>query len=311
MKETKHIEAVQESLNAYYSEISQYPLLKRKEEVELFETMQKWSKNKAKAGMRTRYNGKVSRDRIINSNLRLVVKIAKDYMNLGLDLLDLISEGNVGLMRAVEKYELGKGAKFSTYAAFWIRQCVFRSLDNHARLIRVPSNANQKYAKMMKWISQQEEITGCKPTTKEISKKFKTSEERVISIMEARQAFKNLDAPLGDEEENGSTLGDVLPDVMSATPEANAEVSNNKEILLKLLKNNLPARERNIILHRFGLNDKEFETLDQIGVRYNITRERIRQLERQALNKLRLLLFKKYRINNASLEDESIYTFKF
>ena len=137
-------------LTRYYQEISEYDLLSKKEEQALFKTMHKWSKNMAKCGQKTRENGKAAREKLINSNLRLVIKIAKDYMNMGLSLSDLIAEGNVGLMKAVEKFESDRGAKLSTYSSFWIRQCIFRAFDNKSRLIRVPSDASRKYPKIIK-----------------------------------------------------------------------------------------------------------------------------------------------------------------
>ncbi len=309
--ENKISESVLDSMDAYYNEVGKYPVLKWKEQEKLFRVMQKWSKNKKKAGQATRKNGKAAREELINTNLRLVIKITKDYRNLGLDDLDLIAEGNMGLMKAVDRFELSKGAKLSTYASMWIRQSVFRALDNHGRLVRLPSNANQKYAKIVKWCEKQKEDTGELPTVAEISKEFKTSEERVISIMEARKTYQHLDAPVGKdaEESDTTTFGDVLPD-FSSTPESNAEIANNKEILNKLLKK-LPIRERFILIRRFALNDKERETLEDIGARYKITRERIRQLEFKALKKLRKLLYNEYNLNDSSVEDANIHVFKF
>ena len=301
-------EEADDTVQSYYTHISQYPLLKKKEEQDLFKTMHKWSKNKANCGPRARINGKAAREKLINSNLRLVVKMSKDYSGLGLPLLDLISEGNMGLMRGVEKYELDKGAKFSTYASFWISQCIFRALDNKARLIRVPSEANRKYPKIIRYINEQEELTGEKPSTLEIAKKFKTAEHRVISIMEARKAMTSMDASVSDDEDNEMTWGERIADSYGKTPEELTELMNNKEVLNKLLKK-LTRRERNIIVRRFGINDKDFETLEKIGDTVGVTRERIRQIENAAIKKLRTLVRDEFNIETD--EKQSTFMFKF
>lgn len=311
MKTNNYIgsEEADDTVQKYYSHVGEFPLLKRSEEIELFETMQKWSKNMHKAGMRTRQNGKAAREKIINSNLRLVIKMCKEYTGMGLPLLDLISEGNIGLMRAVEKYELDKGAKFSTYASFWIKQGIFRSLDNKARLIRVPSDANRKYPKIIKYINEQEEATGEKPTIQEIAKKFKTAEYRVMSIMEARQSMTSFDAKIGDDSEGDSqSWGDVISDPINDSPAIKAELTNNKNTLNKLLKK-LSLRERSIIIRRFGINDKDFETLENIGDSVGVTRERIRQIEEKAIRKLRTLVRDEFEIK--SDEKQSVFMFRF
>jgi len=310
MKTNNYIsEEADDTIQKYYSHVGKFPLLKRREEIELFEMMQKWSKNTRKAGQRTRINGKAAREKIINSNLRLVIKMCKEYTGLGLPLLDLISEGNIGLMRAVEKYELDKGAKFSTYASFWIKQGIFRSLDNKARLIRVPSDANRKYPKIIKYINEQEEITGEKPTIQELAKKFKTAEHRVMSIMEARQSMTSFDSKIGDDSEGDSqTWGDVISDSVNDSPDIKAELTNNKNTLNKLL-NKLTPRERSIIIKRFGINDKDYETLENIGDGVGVTRERIRQIEEKAIRKLRMLVRDEFEIK--SDEKQSVFMFKF
>jgi len=301
-------EEADNTVQKYYRHVGEFPLLKRSEEIKLFETMQKWSKN-MKAGMRTRHNGKAAREKIINSNLRLVIKMCKEYTGLGLPLLDLISEGNIGLMRAVEKYELDKGARFSTYASFWIKQCIFRSLDNKARLIRVPSEANRKYPKIVRYINEQEEITGEKPTIQEIAKKFKTAEHRVMSIMEARQSMTSFESKLSDSfDEDSQTWGDVISDSINDSPDIKAELSSNKDALNKLLKK-LTLRERSIIVRRFGINDEDFETLENIGDSVGVTRERIRQIEEKAIRKLRMLVRDEFEITTD--EKQSTFVFKF
>jgi len=303
------VEEADKTLQKYYTAVAEYSLLSRKEEINLFKIMQKWSNNMARCGQGTRANGKSAREKIINSNLRLVIKMSKEYTSLGLPLLDLISEGNIGLMRAVDRYELGRGARFSTYASFWIRQCIFRSLDNKARLVRVPSEANSKYPKIVRWIAEQEEINGEQPTIKEIAKKFKTSENRVISIMEARQQPKSLDAPAAqNSEEDAPTWGERISDRQNLTPDIMVELINNKKVLNKLL-NKLTRREKSILVKRFGLNDKDFETLEKIGDKVGVTRERIRQIESAAIKKLRVLVRDEFNIELG--EKESIFMFKF
>ena len=310
MKTNNYIsEEADDTVQRYYSHVGEFPLLKRSEEIKLFETMQKWSKNMSKAGQRTRINGKAAREKIINSNLRLVIKMCKEYTGLGLPLLDLISEGNIGLMRAVEKYELDMGAKFSTYASFWIKQGIFRSLDNKARVIRVPSDANRKYPKIIKYINEQEEITGEKPTIQELAKKFKTAEHRVMSIMVARQSMTSFDAKIGDDSEGDSqTWGDVISDAINDSPDVKAELTNNKNALNRLLKK-LSLRERSIIIRRFGINDKDFETLENIGDSVGVTRELIRQIEEKAIRKLRMLVRDEFEISTD--EKQSTFIFRF
>ena len=156
MKTFKDVpEEADDTIQVYYARISEFPLLKRKEETELFETMQKWSNAKNCAGQRTRRNGMIAREKLINSNLRFVVKISKDYARLGFPLLDLISEGNIGLMKAVERYKLGKGTKFSSYAVFWIKQAIFKALDHKSRLIRIPSDANREFPNIIRLVVEQ------------------------------------------------------------------------------------------------------------------------------------------------------------
>jgi RNA polymerase primary sigma factor len=282
-------------LQRYYDDICKYELLSRKEEEELFKTMHKWSNNKAKCGQRTRRNGKAAREKLINSNLRLVAKIAKDYKNMGFPLSDLIAEGNMGLMKGVEKFKSDKKAKLSTYASFWIKQCIFRAFDNKSRLVRVPSDAGRKYPKILKWIQEYKDLCGESPTNKEIAIKFKTSEERVVAIMTARQTPFSLDYQMTSPDgETNSTFGDILPDE-KPDPKENTEINENTEILMDLISK-LDHREQSILCFRFGLNNKKTETLDEIGVRFKVTRERIRQVETKALRKLRRMVRNKYKI---------------
>jgi len=283
-------------LKKYFDDISEYDLLTKKEEQGLFKTMHKWSNNMSKCGQRTRANGKDAREKLINSNLRLVVKIAKDYRNMGLSLADLIAEGNMGLMKAVEKFKLDKKAKISTYASYWIKQCIFRAFDNKSRLIRVPCDAARKHSHVVKWMKEYERLTGTKPDIDEIAERLKTTKARALSIMEARQMPLSMDYELENEDGNtnftfGDTLGDEKPTVSVV-----AEENDNKRVLTDLI-NKLSNREKYILYNRFGLGNKKKQTLDQIGLRFKVTRERIRQVETMALRKLRRMVAREYRIN--------------
>jgi RNA polymerase primary sigma factor len=294
----------------YFNDISKYDLLKRREERDLFETMHKWTQNR-KAGQRTRANGKAAREKLINSNLRLVIKIAKDYRNMGLSLSDLIAEGNMGLMKAVEKFKSDKKAKISTYASYWIKQCIFRAFDNKSRLIRVPSDAGRKYAHVLKWIEEYKQITGEKPDISEIAKRFKTTEERALSIMRARESVLSMDYELRNEDgDSGRTFGETVEDLRTPVVSTIAELNDNKKILTEAI-NKLEERERHILNNRFGLCNKKRKTLEVIAKDFKLSRERIRQVETIALRKLRFLIKKEYKINSDSFNDGGFLITKF
>jgi len=294
----------------YFNEISKYDLLKREEERGLFKVMHKWTNNMSNCGQRARLKGKAAREKLINSNLRLVIKIAKDYRNMGLSLADLIAEGNMGLMRAVDKFKSNKKTKISTYACYWIKQCIFRAFDNKARLIRVPSCANLQYRHVTKWIEKYQELTGAKPNISEIARKFKTTKERAMSIMEARRMPLSIDYELeNDEGDSNFTFGDTLGDdkpLVSTVVEEN----DNKEILTRII-NKLEKREKYILYNRFGLGNKERQTLDEIGKNFKLSRERIRQVETIALRKLKFLIKKEYKVNSDSFDHGNFLLTKF
>jgi len=296
-------------LKKYYNDISKYDLLKRQEERDLFEAMHKWTKNR-KAGQRTRANGRAAREKLINSNLRLVVKIVKDYRNMGLSLADLVAEGNMGLMRAVDRFKSDKKTKISTYASYWIKQCVFRAFDNKSRLIRVPSSACLQYRHVVKWIQEYEELTGEKPDISEIAKKFKTTQERALSIMRARESVLSMDYELqNDEGDSNSTFGQTVPDE-KPTVSTDAEINDNKKVLTEAI-DTLDEREKYILYNRFGLGNKKTQTLDEIGKNFKVSRERIRQVETMALRKLRFLIKKEYKINLSSFEHGNLLLTRF
>lgn len=297
-------------LKKYFNEISRYDLLKKKEEQELFKTMHKWSNNMSQCGQRARLNGKAARETLINSNLRLVIKIAKDYRNMGLSLADLIAEGNMGLMKAVDKYKSDKKAKISTYASYWIKQCIFRAFDNKSRLIRVPCDASRKYSHVSKWIEEYERLTGDKPNISEIAKKFKTTEERALSIMEAKRMPLSMDYELENEDgDTNFTFGDTLGDDKPSIRET-AEINDNKRILTEVI-NKLSNREKYILYNRFGLGNKKTQTLEEIGKKFKVSRERIRQVEALSLRKLRFLIKREYKINSDSFNHGDFLLTKF
>ena len=288
-------------LAKYFNDISRYDLLSRREEQRLFQVMHKWSGNMARCGQRTRLNGKAAREKLINSNLRLVVKISKEYQNMGIPLPDLIAEGNVGLMKAVDRFKPNKKTKISTYASYWIKQCIFRAFDNKSRLIRVPSSACGKYRHVIKWIQEYEHLNGEKPDINQIAKKFKTTAERALSIMEAKQNILSLDYEYegnaggkgdgGEPRTFGESVGDEKP-----IPTQTAEENDNRYVLTKLI-NKLAMREKYILHNRFGLQNKKTQTLEQIGKKFKVSRERIRQVEMIALRKLRRMLRKEFKVD--------------
>jgi RNA polymerase primary sigma factor len=292
-------------LTRYYSEAAVYKLLSRQEEIKLFKVFHKWSNNRGRCGQRTRKKGKEARELLIKSNLRLVIKIAHDYKTLGLDLADLISEGNIGLIKAVDKFKLDKGAKLSHYASFWIKQSVMRALANSGRTIRLPAGAVQQKLKILKYASRFEGKNNHKPSNQEIAKYLKLSVDRVVLLQEALLTVPSLNVPLktdgggvsnGGNEGVGTEIGDHVADVLIANPSVLAEKNSNNRVLNKCL-NKLDHREKYIIQKRFGFNELKPHTLEVIGKKFGITRERIRQIETIAMKKLKRLMGKEMKIN--------------
>ena len=260
------------NLGVYLSEISRIKLLTREEEQEL--------------ARRVRAGDEAAKQRMIEANLRLVVQIARRYLNRGLPLPDLIEEGNLGLLRAVEKFEPERGTRFSTYATWWIRQAVTRALANQARTIRLPVHVElllTRYAREQRRLTQ---ALGRPPTTEEMAKALDTSEREISELEEVRQHPVSLDAPAGGE--STATLGDLIAD-RAAAPETFAELFRDRADLVSVL-DDLAANERTVLRRRFGLEDHEPETLEAIGQRLGLSRERVRQLESAGLRKLRALL---------------------
>jgi RNA polymerase primary sigma factor len=260
------------NLGVYLSEISRIPLLTREEEQAL--------------ARRVRAGDEAAKQRMIEANLRLVVQIARRYLNRGLPLPDLIEEGNLGLLRAVEKFEPDRGTRFSTYATWWIRQAVTRALANQARTIRLPVHVElllTRYAREQRRLTQ---ALGRPPTTEEMAKALDTSEREIAELEEVRQHPVSLDAPASGE--STATLGDLIAD-RAAAPETFAELFRDRADLVSVL-DDLAANERTVLRRRFGLEDNEPETLEAIGQRLGLSRERVRQLEGAGLRKLRALL---------------------
>ena len=260
----------------YLREIGQTPLLTPADEIRLAARIKKGDKE--------------ARAQMIKANLRLVVKIAHDYGNLGLPLLDLVSEGNIGLMKAVERFDPAKGGKLSTYAAWWIKQSIKRALANQSKTIRLPVHLVDKIAKIRRVSLSMSEELGREPTDQELADEVglsaaKLSQLRIVSIRPA-----SLDAPMNDED--GTEFGEIVGDDNAIDPAENLSDKNLQEEVADLL-GVLDDRERKIIMARFGLDGGNTRTLEEVGVKFGVTRERIRQLQNIALAKLRRALRKR------------------
>ena len=254
----------------YLKEIGTVPLLSADEEIEL-------AKRKADGD-------ESAKERLIEANLRLVVSIAKRYTGRGMSFLDLVQEGNLGLIKGVEKFDYTKGYKLSTYATWWIRQSVTRALADQARTIRVPVHMVETINKMSKMQRKLTLELGYEPSIPELAKALDMSEEKVMEIMQIAREPASLETPIGEEDD--SNLGDFVADSNVVTPEQNVESVMLREHIDTLL-GDLKERERQVIVLRFGLEDGHPRTLEEVGKEFNVTRERIRQIEAKALRKLR------------------------
>ena len=255
----------------YLKEIGMYPLLSSDEELEL-------AKKKTEGD-------DDAKQRLIESNLRLVVSIAKRYTGRGMSFLDLVQEGNLGLIKGVEKFDYTKGYKLSTYATWWIRQSVTRALADQARTIRVPVHMVETINKMSKMQRKLTLDLGYEPSISELADALGVSEQKVMEIMQISREPASLETPIGEEDD--SNLGDFVADTNTVTPETNVENVMLREEIDNLLKD-LKERERQVIIMRFGLEDGHSRTLEEVGKEFNVTRERIRQIESKALRKLRI-----------------------
>ncbi len=261
---------IDDPVRMYLKEIGRVPLLKLEDELDLAEKM---------------VNGDLkAKQRLVEANLRLVVSIAKRYVGKGMFFLDLIQEGNLGLMKAVDKFDYQKGYKFSTYATWWIRQAITRAIADQARTIRIPVHMVETIHKVSRVSRQLLQENGKEPTAEEIAQVLGMSAEKVREIMKIAQDPVSLETPIGEEED--SHLGDFIPDEDSPAPSEAASQSLLREQLIEVLRT-LTPREEQVLTLRFGLEDGRPRTLEEVGKVFNITRERIRQIEAKALRKLR------------------------
>ncbi len=254
----------------YLKEIGKVPLLSANEELELAERMHRGDERAKK--------------RLAEANLRLVVSSAKRYVGRGMLVLDLIQEGNLGLIKAVEKFDYTKGYKFSTYATWWIRQAITRSIADQARTIRIPVHMVETINRLIRVSRQLLQNLGREPRVDEIAKELNMSEDKVREIMKIAQEPVSLETPIGEEED--SILGDFIPDSDAPAPADMAAFMLLKEQLIDVLST-LTDRESKVLKLRFGLDDGRARTLEEVGKEFNVTRERIRQIEAKALRKLR------------------------
>lgn len=262
--------SIEDPVRMYLKEIGKVPLLSAEEEIELAKCMEE--------------GDEAAKKRLAEANLRLVVSIAKRYVGRGMLFLDLIQEGNLGLIKAVEKFDYRKGYKFSTYATWWIRQAITRAIADQARTIRIPVHMVETINKLIRVSRQLLQELGREPQPEEIAEKMDMSVDRVREILKISQEPVSLETPIGEEED--SHLGDFIQDDNVPVPADAAAFTLLKEQLVEVL-NTLTDREQKVLRLRFGLDDGRARTLEEVGKEFNVTRERIRQIEAKALRKLR------------------------
>jgi len=262
-----------DSVRLYLREIGKIPLLNSEEELEL--------------AQRVVAGDKKAKDQMAEANMRLVVSIAKRYSGRGLDFLDLIQEGNTGLLRAVEKFDPDKGFKFSTYATWWIRQAITRAIADQARTIRIPVHMVETINKLLRTQRRMTQDLNREPTIEELARELEMEPDKVEYVMKIKQDITSLDAGVGrDDGEDDTVLGDFIEDEDAASPEESAANQLLKEQVQDILSV-LTEREQKILKMRFGLDDGKSHTLEEVGQEFSVTRERIRQIEAKALAKLR------------------------
>lgn len=258
------------AIKLYLREIGQVKLLTPQEEIELAARIKKGDKK--------------AREQMIKANLRLVVKIARDYEGIGLPLLDLISEGNIGLMKAVERFDPAKGGKLSTYGSWWIKQSIKRALANQSKTIRLPVHLVDKISKMRRTAMRLQEELGREPTDDEVAGEMGMPTSRVTQMRLASIRPASLDAPIGDDESNN--FAEVVQDESAETPYEQLEDKTVTSMLREMVTT-LDEREATILRYRFGLDGGPERTLEEVGVKFGVTRERVRQIQNIALRKLR------------------------
>jgi RNA polymerase primary sigma factor len=263
------------AIKLYLREIGQVKLLTPQEEIELAAKIKKGDKK--------------ARELMIKANLRLVVKIAHDYENFGLPLLDLINEGNIGLMKAVERFDPAKGGKLSTYGSWWIKQSIKRALANQSKTIRLPVHLVDKISKMRRTAMKLQEVFGREPTDEELAEEMGMTASRVAQMRTAAIRPASLDAPIGDDDSNN--FAEVVQDENADTPYEKLEDKTVTRMLQEMVKT-LDAREATILRYRFGLDGGPEKTLEEVGQKFGVTRERVRQIQNIALNKLRKMIEK-------------------
>ena len=263
------------AIKLYLREIGQVKLLTVQEEIDLAARIKKGDKK--------------AREHMIKANLRLVVKIARDYDGIGLPLLDLISEGNIGLMKAVERFDPKKGGKLSTYGSWWIKQSIKRALANQSKTIRLPVHLVDKLSKMRRMAMKLQEEFGREPTDEELAAELDTTATRIRQMRTAAIRPASLDAPVGDDDSN--TYSEMVEDERAVNPYEELEDKTVTGMLQDMVKH-LDEREATILRYRFGLDGGNEKTLEEVGAKFNVTRERIRQIQNLALRKLRKMIEK-------------------
>ncbi len=273
--EVDHIDPVstfnKTALDRYFSEIRKFKLLAPNEEITLFKRIESGDES--------------ARQQMIEANLRLVVKIAKDFEGRGVALLDLINEGNIGLMKAIERFKLDKGAKLSTYGSWWITQSIMRYIANYSRDVRLPIHLGSKIGELFRTQKRLYAKFKREPTDNELALELKIKPKQVVHLRRAAQSQISLDAPIGEEGSN-TTIADLIADTTTETVTAKTDEVDNRKLVADLFES-LNAKQKMVIERRFGFNGKDIKTLEEIGNELDVTRERIRQIEALALNKLR------------------------
>jgi len=280
--------SLDDPVRMYLREIGRVPLLSAEEEVRLARRMERGRIELTKSPLSRDYriieDGEDAQRRLTEANLRLVVSVAKKYIGRGMSLLDLIQEGNIGLIRAVEKFDYTKGYKFSTYATWWIRQAITRAIADQARTIRIPVHMVETINRLIRISRRLLQDLGREPTSEEIAEQMEISPEKVREIIKVSQEPVSLETPIGEEED--SHLGDFIEDHTALAPADAASHQLLKEQVEDVLES-LTERERKVLQLRFGLDDGRSRTLEEVGKEFHVTRERIRQIEAKALRKLR------------------------